>query len=75
MIHIDTIKLSENKKYAKMQSHCKIEGQCIIIKEELKTLLNYCKQDDDLRKIVIAAIMEVLHDNWYYLLHGRKEPY
>jgi hypothetical protein len=63
MIHIDTVKLSENKKYAKMQTQCKIEGQGEIVIEEIKTLLNYCKQDDDLRKIVITAIAEVLHDN------------
>jgi len=63
MIHIDTFKLSENKKYAKMQTQCKIEGSGEIVIEEIKTLLNYCKQDDDLRKIVITAITEVLHDN------------
>ena len=63
MIHIDTVTLSENKKYAKMQTQCKIEGQGEVVKEEIKTLLDYCKQDDDLRKIVIIAITEVLHDN------------
>ena len=46
-----------------MSTHVEISGSEEIIKEEIKTLLQYCKKDDDLRVIVIHAIMEVLHDN------------
>lgn len=63
MIKIDTTKIGEHKDYDKMSTHVEISGTGEIIKEEFKTLLQYCKKDDDLRGIVIVAIAEVLHDN------------
>lgn len=69
MIKIDTIKVGERKDYQRNQefdelsTHVEINGSGEIIKEEIKTLLDHCKKDDDLRIIVIHAIMEVLHDN------------
>lgn len=63
MIKIDTTKVGEHKDYDKMKTHVEISGSGEIIKEELKTLFQYCKRDDDLRVIVILTIKEVLHDN------------
>lgn len=63
MIYIDSVKLSENKKYTKMQTQGKIDGCIEIVKEEIKTLLQYCKKDDDLRGVLLDVLEEVLHDN------------
>lgn len=63
MIHIESVKLSEHKDYDTMATQVEIKGKDEIIKEEIKTLLQYCKKDDGLRGIVIVALEEVLHDN------------
>lgn len=63
MIHIETVKLSEHKDCDRMGTQVKIEGDGLIIKRNSKTLLIYARKDDDLRNIVIHAIVEVLHDN------------
>lgn len=63
MIKIDTTKIGEHKDFDKMETHVEISGSGEIIKEELKTLFQCCKRDDDLRIIVITAITEVLHND------------
>lgn len=63
MIKIDTTKISEHKDYDKMETHVEISGSGEIIKEEIKTLFQYCKRYDNLRIIVIQALTEVLRDD------------
>jgi hypothetical protein len=63
MITIKTDRVKECGYYDKMCTTVEIEGDSIIIKEEIKTLLQRCKKDARLRGVVIQAISEVLHDN------------
>jgi hypothetical protein len=63
MITIKTNTVKECGDYDKMCTTVEIEGNSVIIKEEIKTLLQYCKKDARLRGVVICAIQEVLHDN------------
>jgi hypothetical protein len=63
MITIKTDVVKECGDYDKMCTTVEIDGEYVIIKEEIKTLLQRCKKDERLRGIVIRAIQEVLHDN------------
>ena len=63
MITIKTNTVKECGDYDKMCTTVEIEGEYPIIKEEIKTLLQRCKKDEQLRTIVICALTEVLHDN------------
>lgn len=63
MIHIDTIEKGRRKDCTKMETHVQIIGSGEIVKEELKTLLQYARKDDDLRVIVIHALAEVLRND------------
>lgn len=63
MITIKTEKVKTCNDYDKMCTTVEIEGNGVVIKEEIKTLLQYCKKDEGLRACVITAISEALHDN------------
>lgn len=63
MITIKTEKVKTCSDYDKMCTTVEIEGDGVVIQEEIKTLLQHCKKDERLRSIVICAITEVLHDN------------
>ena len=62
MITIKTEKVKTCNDYDKMCTTIEIDGEGVIIKEEIKSLLEYCKEDTRLRACVITAIQEVLHD-------------
>ena len=63
MIYIETSVLKEHKKYDEMKTVVQIEGDGETVKEEIKTLFQNCKSDDNLRIIVIQALTEVLRDD------------
>lgn len=63
MITIKTDMVKECGDYDKMCTTIEVDGEGIIIKEEIKSLLNYCKEDVRFRACVITAISEVLNDN------------
>lgn len=63
MITIKTETVKKCGDYDKMNTTVEINGQGTIILEEFKTLLQYCRTNDELRPIMIHAISEVLHDN------------
>lgn len=63
MITIKTEKVKTCDNYDKMCTTVEIEGDGTIIKEEIKTLLQRGKEDEQLRTIIISAISEMLHDN------------
>jgi len=63
MITIKTETIKECGDYDKMCTTVEIEGEGTIIKEEIKTLLERCKEDERLRYVVICAIKEVLNDD------------
>lgn len=63
MITIKTDRVKDCGDYDKMRTTVEIEGKGTIIKEEIKTLLQCGKEDEQLGTIIISAISEVLHDN------------
>lgn len=63
MITIKTDIVKECGDYDKMCTTVEIDGEGVIIKEEIKTLFQYCKKDEQLRTVVICALTEVLNDN------------
>lgn len=63
MITIKTDTVKECDDYDKMRTTVQIEGDGETVKEEIKSLLDYCKENNDLRGIFIVALEEVLYDN------------
>lgn len=63
MITIKTDTVKECDDYDKMCTTVEIDGEGVIIKEEIKSLFQHCKKDERLRACVITAFLEVLHDN------------
>ena len=63
MIYIETSVIKEHKEYDEMKTVVQIEGDGETVKEEIKTLFQNCKSDDNLRIIVIQALTEVLSDD------------
>lgn len=63
MITIKTDTVKECDDYGKMCTTVQIEGDGETVKEEIKTLFQSCKSDDNLRIIVIQALTEVLSDD------------